>query len=534
MFFPLCYTFSMRQNENEKYMVQYIKNFAMPECRKGNLYYLGAIQAVFLFPNEVGLKMEAALINEELLSGISAKKLIWLSENFRSWQYDADVYWKIDWNMDLDRQSFSGLSDSQYCSVLKLGTFACDGYFRQRCMERLDGQEGTLPFFLLRMNDWAQPIRKSAFLLAEKRLACCGVRELFFSLPVLEKIRNSRRREEDRLHSLEQQMESVVGEKFRQMTDAEIDGIHKDEISVRNAVYRFVNRNRVLERNRMERLLSLEKTGYGKMLLVLGIFRHYGYDRAKAEEYLASKSAMVRYYTLLYRYEVEQDAWAGMEGLLLDKSRRIRENVCYILVKRRRMDVAAYYLRELERQVSAVALLGVGETGTRQDTERIAPFLEADSEQLRKAALTAYGRLAGETGAEVYWRFLLDDNPVLANCAYRLILKYNVCYDEKRLYNAFTAMYLANPARKRLFDLLVREPSWKRLIYLLRLFFDDGIPADWRSTIIMAGGPFRSLYARITGQEAQEIRDILVRNKDKLPQGVREEILFGLKYVAER
>lgn len=137
----------MRQNENEKYMVQYIKNFAMPECRKGNLYYLGAIQAVFLFPNEVGLKMEAALINEELLSGISAKKLIWLSENFRSWQYDADVYWKIDWNMDLDRQSFSGLSDSQYCSVLKLGTFACDGYFRQRCMERLDGQEGTLPFF---------------------------------------------------------------------------------------------------------------------------------------------------------------------------------------------------------------------------------------------------------------------------------------------------------------------------------------------------------------------------------------------------
>lgn len=43
-----------------------------------------------------------------------------------------------------------------------------------------------------------------------------------------------------------------------------------------------------------------------------------------------------------------------------------------------------------------------------------------------------------------------------------------------------------------------------------------------------------SLYARISGQEAQEIRDILARNKDKLPQGIREELLFGLKYVAER
>lgn len=69
---------------------------------------------------------------------------------------------------------------------------------------------------------------------------------------------------------------------------------------------------------------------------------------------------------------------------------------------------------------------------------------------------------------------------------------------------------------------------------MLRLRFDEGIPKDWRSTIIIAGGPFRSLYARITGQEAQEIRDILARNKDKLPQGIREEILFGLKYVAER
>ena len=138
-------------------------------------------------------------------------------------------------------------------------------------------------------------------------------------------------------------MFDVTGQKLRLAADEELDAICRHEISVKNAVYRFVNQNKVLERGQMERLLSAEKASYGKRLLILGILQHYEWDNEKAEEYLASKSAIVRYHVLLYRYEREKRAWAGLEKMLLDSSRRIRENAAYILVKRKGMDVTSYY-----------------------------------------------------------------------------------------------------------------------------------------------------------------------------------------------
>lgn len=107
-------------------------------------------------------------------------------------------------------------------------------------------------------------IRERAFVLAVQRLSACTIQELFFALPVLEKVTYSGRRDADKLQDLKKQIEHLVEKELRRAADKELDAVCRYEITVKNAVYRLVNQNRVLAREQLERLLLAEKAGYGK------------------------------------------------------------------------------------------------------------------------------------------------------------------------------------------------------------------------------------------------------------------------------
>lgn len=100
------------------------------------------------------------------LADITPKQLIRMGERWRS---DIDMAWNIDWRkVNIGRKQLSRLNDTEYLTVLKLGTFHGNGYYRQKCMEALASYEGTLSFIMLRLNDWVSSIRESAFVLVQK------------------------------------------------------------------------------------------------------------------------------------------------------------------------------------------------------------------------------------------------------------------------------------------------------------------------------------------------------------------------------
>ena len=173
---------------------------------------------------------------------------------------------------------------------------------------------------------------------------------------MLEKVKNAKRRSDAQICSLEIQAENLIRHKFQSLLHETLNEIPKYEIQIKNAVYRFIKKNPVLDRAQTEHLLALERTGYGQMLLILAIFCHYHYDDRLAGKYLCSKSAVVRYHTLVYRYEQKHDAWPGLQAMLLDPSRRIRDYAAYILEKHTNMDIRAFYLQELERNPSKFVL----------------------------------------------------------------------------------------------------------------------------------------------------------------------------------
>ena len=510
--------------------LSHIEKWILPECQKGNVSFFNDAQIIFTISSAKQLQTDIAAANAELLHDIPVKKILYLSKHFRN-QSDYYYRWDLAQNIDLSRRHFAHLTDCQYWATLKLGTFTSNGYYRQQCMEHLRDVEGSLPFLILRMNDWVVQIRETACTLIAERMQKCGLYELFSCLPMLEKIKNARRRTDAQICWVETLAENLIRQKLQAAPNEVIDEIPSYEIQIRNAVYRFINGNHVLEREQMERLMASERTGYGQMLLILGIFRHYGYDSLWAETYLHTKSAVVRYHTLIYRYEQEHHAWEGLQKMLMDPSRRIRDYAAYILEKCTDMDVAAFYLKELEKNVSKTVLLGIGEQGTKTELEVIRPYLEDDREQICKAALEAYGKLAESDGEEIYWRFLYDTRPMIARQAYRCVQKYQISYGAQRLYEAYmqNRFYFMSDY---FLNLLLSEPSWIRLPYLLKLYCEKELTEKQR-LLVTAGIHSRHMYAKISKEQAERICYILYQNRDFIPEDISKGILFDLKHITK-
>ncbi len=529
--------FKCFQHKKNKQFQSYMEKFVLPECKKGSLRFFDDAQRVFILCSDRQMQIDVATANERLLHDISIKYLLWLSGNFRKWH---DEYYSCMYcdtlscipNLPVYRKRYAHLTDGQYHATLKLGTFSSNGYYRQQCMEQLWDVEGSLPYLILRMNDWVARIREKAYELSAQRMQTCGLYEFFQSLPMLERVKNARRRDHVRIHSLECQMQMLIRQKFQTLPYETLDSIHTYEIQIKNAIYRFINRNQVLDRERMERLLAAERTGYGQMLLILAIFRHCGYDSLYAEKYLHAKSAVVRYHTLVFRYEKEHVAWDGLQTMLLDPSRRIRDYAGYILKKCTDIDILSFYLKELDRNISKVALSGIGENGTKAQVPLIVPYLHDTRETICKAALYAYGKLAGTDGEEVYWTFLFDTRQVLARQAYRFVRKYDISYGAPRLYEAYTqnrSSFIAD----YLLRLLLNEPFWKRLPYLLTLCC-EGELTEIQQQMVTAGICCGYMYGSVSVQQAEVIRGLLTQCEDKIPAFIRKGILFDLEHITTK
>lgn len=515
-------------------LLDFISNTALTLFKEGKIEAICALQEAFAFEGEKKLHIQIAEDYVKLLAENTVKGLIYISENCRNSMYGYFDFKGNDWkNTDMSRKCFGHLSCEQYIAVLKLGTFHSDGYCRQRCMEELAAYSGTLPFLVLRMNDWVEKIRDRAYVLALRQLERCGIYELLYSIPMLDKLRGSGRRDGEYLQKFEELFAQGI---IKKMPELELCEVHTYEAAIKNAVYRFINKNRMLSNEAMETLLDCEKESYGKRLITLGIFKHYDCSFAQIQKYLENKSAVVRYESLVYWYYTRvKEPWEGLERLLMDKTKRIRLETAYILKKHDVLEPIEYYRGKLKENVAAAALYGIGEQGKQENISLLEPYLECSDERLAKAALSSYLSLAGEEGADICWKYLTGDRTVLRKTAYLAAKRHNIHYGSKRLYDEILKSK-DEMAKNYLIKLICIEPStWERLPYLLRLWGSSQAAEQNMQAVYAAIGK-RSMWAKVTRENAEEIKQALadieysVKYKEGYNQ-IKKQILFELKHV---
>lgn len=487
-------------------------------------YLLDAYTALFTRDKEL-IETSVDAIGR-LLSGYTMSKMIRLSENFREL---TSLEWSIDWKK-IQISSLRGQLNSlpDYVWILILSSFHPNGYVREQSLSEMVHYPHTLPYLILRMNDWVLPVRSSAFAIIKKRLADSQLKELLQSLPALEKVRSSGRRDRGELELIEQ---AVLKQLEPMLIGLSYDTIGRYELGVKKSIYRILLRNQIPSLQEADELLCKEKDNYCQSIIMNGILEAYTPEAGHIYRYFSHRNSAIRRKALAYKYGILKDAWTGLEFLLLDQNFGVRQWAVYILQHHSNVPILEFYLNHLQDPDPVIPILGLGENGDKDIHIYVRKFLDhPSSPQLVRAAVRSMSRLLGADGGDLYWNYLFHENPTVSRAGYLAIRSNSIRYGTEYIYTAYKKCDTL-PLRHYLLQLLLLESSWSRLPYLIEVYQPEG---DERvQNQILTAINQRSIYAKITERQALIIREALQIHQTKLPQQLIDNIIFDLRFVTE-
>lgn len=282
------------------YWVEVIEK-ALDKLELGDIRALLTVYCAFAVGDKKLMRRAGTVIRKKL-EPQSLKQMIGLYERFRMF---TSLEWSIDWSAVPLRPALQVLDEEEQKYVLILGSFHPNGYFRERCMEELAGVSGTLPYLMLRANDWAEPVRRNAFLLLGRYIDQCSVEEILAAMPVLEKIQCSGRRSDEQMKILKDQIYARLKEGFGHES---WQAIWPEDVSVRRSLYRLTIKMRVLSIEQMDCWLRKEKDSCAITILIKGILAHPDCTLTRASGYLSYPNTQIRTCALEYQYEHLKDS----------------------------------------------------------------------------------------------------------------------------------------------------------------------------------------------------------------------------------
>lgn len=456
------------------------------------------------------------------LRGLRRSSLLKLCEQFRDF---TSLEWTIDWaevSLDMVKKE---LPEEAYRYVLILGSFHPNGYFREKCIYEMAEYDRMLFWLFFRVNDWVRDIRTAACGVLEVYLQSVCAEELFDSMPAFERLQDCRRRSEEQMDKLWKQIEARMSLAWK---ETDIIRIPLMEPAVRKALYEVLIRSGALTFQEMDVILQQEKQSCLKRILIKGIFAHPDCTVNRAECYLTDSSAVIRRRAVEFKYEHLKTCWPGLEKMLLDSSRGVREYAVYILERHCSFDIREYYLEHLGDDKPEYAILGLAEFSRKGNVTELMKCLERPEKKVLKCTLLGLGYQEDFTDEDFLWHYLLDNRNDISKAAYLSILKRNFYPGAVKLYDAY--IKAGEEHQKRyLLNLLLRESSWNRLPYLVRMYHRE-MPEE-ESRKVLSGIRNRFMYGKIPQPLREEILLALEENGRELPDGMEKAILYDMKYV---
>lgn len=414
---------------------QYYKEYlsfadkAMDKVEAGDMTDLKNVYSIFA-TSDFGRIRRGGEVIGKALQPISITGMMRLDETFRQC---SSMEWSIDWSrisLSTIREQFACGQDYMYALIL--GTFHPNGYYREKCLLELAESEGSLPYLLLRLNDWVDPVRRRAAQCYELRAKKASLNEIITGCVVLEKLQRSKR-------CVKQDVNAVTEEIIQRLEvlqpEMDLNALPQYEFHERKALYKFLIDNHILTFEQMNRLLEKEPHWNCQTLLICALISHRQCTMEQIDCYMENKNVCIRRKALEYKYQVLHNAWNGLEWKLLDGSRGIRENAAFILRKHTDFHIREFYIAHLQDENPETAIMGLSESGKSEDWKLLLPFLNSPNIRLLCAALTALSRFSEFDGYELYWNYLDHPNIMVVKAAYNAILKKDYHYGAKKLYN---------------------------------------------------------------------------------------------------
>jgi HEAT repeat protein len=371
------------------------------------------------------------------------------------------------------------------CAVLGLATFHPSGHVREQAVRLLAAgrDEAALPYLLIRLNDWVCDVRQAARQAVEQRLREGRVGPFADHLGLV--LRLARCGRED--HA------GLVAEVVRRLTepdhaDAVAELVRGGDPQIARGFFRLAVERPGPHVPRLLRAALESRDGVQRLWAA----RHLG--ATETERPLAEVLAVlgndpfmpVRREALAIRLQaLPETAGPALEQALLDPSPSVRQFSRFHLSRWDERDFAAFYREALAgggRRETALA--GLGETGAKGDAARVVPFLTATDRRVRRAAVLAVGKLAGEDHVGALLDCLGDESPRVTREAQQALRGQAGLLEPSRLWATFAGDHRVH-VRLAALALLDGTATWQRLPYLIRAAADPepAIAARARSYI---------------------------------------------------
>lgn len=343
---------------------------------------------------------------ERLLLKIPPEMLSWIEQETRKRSRKGSV--TADRNAPLRRWqlltpgTLSGLGrEPEAFSILALASFHDSGFVREAAVRMLDAfhQGRELPYLLLRANDWVAVVQQEAQRAITRRLLQPYTDSFLHNISLCDRLGEVRR---NNLGKLREAIYALL--RSNEARAVRTAAFFAAQRQVRRAAFRLAADSgddiqevvlHALRSNDLWLRIWGTRTARARM---------YGPAlRQTLGQARQDRSTPVRREALLGFVAEHPELLAS----LLDPAASLREMVRFYLRQSANLDFAAVYRNQLEHASKsppgadatlrlAIAISGLGETGSRADTHYVEAFIHDKRARIRHAALTAHSQLAKE------------------------------------------------------------------------------------------------------------------------------------------
>lgn len=430
--------------------------------RNEEYQYLSRIFCIFTEQSDT-YKLKAALVLKSILNKLTIREIERIDIQMRE---TTSMEWFIDWNKQkLSNFMTKKMSEEERGAVLAFASCNPNGYIREQAVNALAYYKNSLPFLLLRCNDWVSQVRKVAETAVQQKLENATEQEILFALPLIEKLYRSERCNYNRVLS---SMIDVFGKKESLIPKA----LRSPDARIRRNCVSLLEQTSIPYEKYLTKHMKYEKDPYIRRMIFQKFLTSSENSWSLIELGLNDKNAFIRRMALQYLYEHHLDkAITVSERMLLDKNASIRDWARWIIAKQRNeFDFHQFYLIHMDSS-TAVCLYGLGEVGTSIDCPMIERFVHDTDIHKARAAMCALMNLEPDSYISQVTELLLSEKPGIVKMAW-MLLKKNGEFDFERVYQ-IQAISSYEYTKIKCISLLYDSPMWKRLIYLLMILGSD-------------------------------------------------------------
>lgn len=494
---------------------KYIENL-----HKGDLSYIPWIFCVFA-ENSSQHKLKSSQVLSEYLKTVSFDDVCSIDLQMRQ---TTSMEWNIDWkNLNIIGFTTKQMSEEEKRAVIIFSSFNPNGYIRQQAVEFLCTYEQTLPYIILRLNDWVKNVRESAKIALSERLKVATDEEIISALPFIEKLRRSERCDFSTVVCM-------LSHKLANNQDILEKALKSRDIMTRRFCITLISHLPTINDQILQTHLKKEKDPFLRKL-IFQLLLKANIDLAEVcEQLLRDKYPSNRLRALQYLYEHNVElALQKSEHMIFDKNSNVRIFARNIIQELNAdFDFRNVYFENLIEN-TACCIYGIGEIGTIEDCIFIERYLNDCNIMIIRASMISLMRLNAEKYISNMTEMLLSEYPGIVKTAAMLLKKYRN-YDFKRVFEIYQTTVYKN-TKIKCASILFLAPKWQCLIYTLLLIDTKHEKLHDLCYIQMCQwiNSFNRSFQTATEEEKNMIQELIKVQKDYLNPQIQKQLLFLVK-----